>query len=250
VPLSIIQQARLRTALDHLPKDLTFLRLSILAIAKQDEDLLGCGEAETSTLVKALRKQADGASMGELARALAESLHSWIKEQAGHDEPWAGPIWFVEGTLRGCEMFGIDDALPPPPKPALGLQKTELEIPLGMKTKLYASGLELKNSEVQIIIGEVDEATYRGKLEAYAKYPPQNLPSPPHPREERDTQFRIGDAQGIKVTYINAGSGLPVMCNYELRLHEVFLMVGLFARKERGLDLRKYEPLIATIRCK
>ncbi|HEV8605632.1 MAG TPA: hypothetical protein VGQ99_09715 [Tepidisphaeraceae bacterium] len=243
-------QKKLTEALDRLPAEVEFLRGVILAISKQDQDLLGCGEADVTELEKALHEQGWGEDLGSRASEAAEGLREWAQKQADYEREWAGPIWFAEAFLRGFELFNVTAMPPARPKPVLGLRRTEMEFPKGMKVKLYAGGLELKNREARIIIGEQDEGFYQAALEGYAREWPANLPRPPHLREERNMIFRIGKASGIKVASFYIQSGLAVMINYLLRLDGVNLQIGIFANGKFGADLEKYEKMIGTIRAK
>ena len=78
------------TALDGLPAKLSYLRHAILAIGRQDQDLLGCGEADTAVLAKAIVVRAR--EEGFDANAEADALHDWLQQQAVHDAAWAGPV--------------------------------------------------------------------------------------------------------------------------------------------------------------
>ncbi len=99
------EKARLANALESLPEDLKYLRDPILAIAAEDQDLLGCGEADTTLLAEALQQQAASCPSG-FATAQAEELEKWLKSISATDEVWASPVWFVLAFLMGYDMFG------------------------------------------------------------------------------------------------------------------------------------------------
>src|SRR5260221_8815644 len=165
-PLAKRDLVRLTSALDRLPSEIAYLREPILAIAAQDQDLLGCGEADPTLLEEALRKYANADSGTFEPEIIADLLAQWTKSLARQNSLWAAPIWFVEGFLRGCEFTGLEQQPPAPrPKPILGLHHVALDAPKGMKTKLYNGGIELKNREAQIIVGELDDGSYRIRLE-------------------------------------------------------------------------------------
>ena len=103
--LRIKDKARLACALESLPDDLKYLRGPILAIADEDQGLLGCGEADTTLLAGALQQQAASHPSG-FAAAQAEELEEWLKGILNTDEAWATPVWFVLGFLAGYDMFG------------------------------------------------------------------------------------------------------------------------------------------------
>src|SRR5215472_4638470 len=110
---------RLSAALDDLPPEIAWLRDPILAISKQDQDLLGSGEADTNLLASALRQNSKG-SLEEEAATAADLLQGWIEGQEGNESAWAGPVWFVYGFLRGGQLFATDEEEPPatpPPTP-------------------------------------------------------------------------------------------------------------------------------------
>jgi hypothetical protein len=99
------EKARLACALESLPDDLKYLRGPILAIADEDQGLLGCGEADTTLLAGALQQQTASHPSG-FAAAQAEELEEWLKGILNTDEAWATPVWFVLGFLAGYDMFG------------------------------------------------------------------------------------------------------------------------------------------------
>ena len=99
------EKARLANALESLPEDLKYLRDPILAIADEDQDLLGCGEADTTLLAEALQQQAASRLSG-FATAQAEELEKWLKGISATDETWASPVWFVLAFMMGYDMFG------------------------------------------------------------------------------------------------------------------------------------------------
>jgi hypothetical protein len=104
--------ARLSAALQGLPAELEYLRKPILAIAKQDQDLLGSGEGDIRPLERSLRKVAKPGAIAGTATAHAEILHRWLTALPASDEAWAASLWFVEGCLRGFARFGADGFAP------------------------------------------------------------------------------------------------------------------------------------------
>src|SRR4051794_39213902 len=162
--LARADKAKLTAALDQLPESMAYLRAPILNIARQDQDLLGCGEADPTAIIKALRARAEGDFVES-----ADQLREWISSTfpAGEaNSPWAGPIWFVEGFVRGCDLFGADAGreIPEPPKPpkppAAGLKSIELDIPAAMKAKFYAGGVEVNDRNVKLFVIELEDHTY------------------------------------------------------------------------------------------
>jgi hypothetical protein len=99
-------KARLSAALEGLPPELAYLHKPILAIARQDQDLLGSGEADIGPIERSLRKVAKAGAIARTATAHADALHRWLTALPDCDGPWAGPIGFVEGVLRGYAQFG------------------------------------------------------------------------------------------------------------------------------------------------
>jgi len=245
---------RLEASLKGLPAELAYLRKPILAIADQNQDLLGCGEADIGELEKAV---------AERRRALpehsptddAELLHEWLAQQEADASSWAGPAWFIEGCLRGFDMFA---AAPAPvesrKRSASGLRRVEVDVPQGFRTKLYEGGMELGNREVQIIICELTDETYAIRREGYERSTePSFLASIRATHQvcdELDRNFRIGSAEGLRLTSRRAQSGLIAMCQYLLSVAGAKVEIGMFARGQRRADLTKYESIVASIRCR
>jgi hypothetical protein len=103
--LNRADKARLSKALTGLPPELAYLRKAILAIAKQDQDLLGSGEADIGPIQRSLRKVAKSGDIKRTAAGHAEMLHRWLIVLPDSDGTWAAPLWFVEGCLRGCALW-------------------------------------------------------------------------------------------------------------------------------------------------
>lgn len=251
--LSKRDRDHLSTALDDLPAEIKYLRDPILDLARQDRDLLGSGEADTNLLAKALRQNSKE-SLEEEAEAAAELLQRWIEGQKGNDSAWAGPVWFVEGFLRGGQLFGVEDEeVPAPTPPPLGLQRIEVDVPKGMKLKLYPAAIVMTNREVQIFVFEWDENNdqYVYKWGQWRSAPslPTHPPEirPPHLRDERQVNFKVGDTTGERRISRHVDSGLAVMCFTLLDLADVKVDVSMISRKELGFDLSKYEGLLTTI---
>jgi hypothetical protein len=247
--LNTKDKTRLNSALAKLPPEINYLREAIMKISMEDQDLLGSGEADIDPIFKAF-KAAILKFQGATASDHAHILRKWLKKMPHHTGKWAAPLWFVEGVLRGFEFFDIDlDSLPARPVPK-GLEKTELEVPLTMKTKLYVRGIELRERGVQIIIAEIDDDLFDGKLKAAISPPQTSFPKPPHLRDELVETFHIAQANGTKLITSHVESGLPIMVMYLLSLNDVKLEIWIFAKKERGSNIEKYESLLSSIRLK
>ena len=241
-------QNRLRAALDQLPPAIAYLRDPILAMAREDQELLTCGEADTDVIVEALRASA-GSNFSDHATRAADQLRQWLETQQEANSKWAGPAWFVEGFLRGCELFQADLNNPLPPRriPS-GLERVTLDIPEGMKSKLYARGLELTRRGVQIVVSELDEDDFKSHQEAYVRPLPGN--AGPHLRNEIHPPFQVGLGRGLKVITRHVESGLPVMIFYVLKFPTAYVQFAVFSKKMRGDNLEQYEPILASLRCK
>lgn len=96
---------RLKEALSGLPPEIAYLRRPILALAKEDQDLLGSGEGDIRSIERALRRNSKPGSIKIIAKYDAELLHGWLVSLPGHDGAWAAPAWFVEGVLRGSAIW-------------------------------------------------------------------------------------------------------------------------------------------------
>ncbi len=98
------EKAHLASALKSLPNDLMYLRDPILAIADEDQDLLGCGEVDTKLLAESIEQQADLQPSG-FATDQSKKLEKWLKSNTSKKDTWAGPVWFVMAFLMGYEIF-------------------------------------------------------------------------------------------------------------------------------------------------
>lgn len=96
---------RLAIALDGLPREIAYLRDPILAIAMQDQELLGSGEGDISPVERALERVAKPGEMKLVARAHADLLHDWLVSLPNQASVWAVPAGFVEGALRGIAAW-------------------------------------------------------------------------------------------------------------------------------------------------
>lgn len=101
-------KARLAKVLESLPDNVKYLRDPILAIAEEDQDMLGSGEVNTTSLVQSIEQQAASQPSG-FASAHAEELEEWSRGVATPEATWAGPLWFVQAFLMGYDMFGGEE---------------------------------------------------------------------------------------------------------------------------------------------
>ncbi len=243
-------KAKLKTALESMPAAIDWLRDPILDIAKQDQDLLSCGEADPTKLMRSLRQHAEDAP--DVFVDAADALREWMNAQGDVNAAWAGPIWFVEGFVRGCDMFGADaEALAePPPAPPLGLRTIELDLPTTMKHKFYTGGVELTDRNVQMFVIELDAGTYEVRRRGFEWPRPPGWPTAPHLREECDPAIRLGEARGVKITARHTASGLVGMAMYQLKLGSDHIEASIFAKKKTGCAIEPYEAILATLRRK
>lgn len=102
------EKARLASALKSLPQELKYLRDPILAIADENQDLLGCGEVDTTLLTKAIEHQVISQPKGFAAKHSKE-LKKWLKSNTSRNDKWAGPVWFVMAFLMGYDMYKDED---------------------------------------------------------------------------------------------------------------------------------------------
>jgi len=107
--LKVKEKARLANALKSLPEDLKYLREPILAIADEDQELLGSGVVDTPLLAEAIEKQA-ASQPSDFASDHTRQLKKWLKDIKKTDESWIGPVWFVMAFLMGYEMYRDEDA--------------------------------------------------------------------------------------------------------------------------------------------
>jgi hypothetical protein len=114
----------------------------------------------------------------------------------------------------------------------------------------------MTNREVQIFVFEWDEENFQyvykwGQWRSASSLPTQPLEfRPPHLRDERDVNFKLGNTTGERRISRHVDSGLAVMCFTLLDLPDVKVDVSMLSRKPLGFDLSKYEGLFATIRRK
>lgn len=103
------EKARLARTLKSLPEDLKYLRDPILAIADEDQDLLGSGGVDTTLLAEAIENQAELQQSG-FATNHSKKLEKWFKSNASKNDKWAGPVWFVMAFLMGYDLYKDEDA--------------------------------------------------------------------------------------------------------------------------------------------
>jgi len=102
-------KSRLSRELKSLPEELRYLREPILAIADEDQELLGSGVVDTPLLAEAIEKQA-ASQPSDFASDHAGQLRKWLKGITKTDEPWIGPVWFVMAFLVGYDVYKDEGA--------------------------------------------------------------------------------------------------------------------------------------------
>lgn len=103
------KRTRLVKAFATLPMELLHLREAILAIADQDQSLLGSGDGDLTVLDECMRKVASSEPIGTRAERDADRLRQWLETVPGSQSSWAGPLWFIEGSLRGMAIWAEED---------------------------------------------------------------------------------------------------------------------------------------------
>ena len=98
------EKRRLAKALEALPEELMYLRDPILAMADEDQEMLGCGDVDTGLLAEAFQRQA--VSHPGSAAVRAEELKQWLLGFSNPEAAWARPIWFAQGFLMGYHVYG------------------------------------------------------------------------------------------------------------------------------------------------
>jgi hypothetical protein len=250
VGLNKRQKQQLAATIAGLPAPIAQLREVILLAAEQDQELLGAGECEPELMDAIVAAGGDSVSTIH-SEETADLLGNWLEGLAVKEKPWLAPAWFIEGVLRGISMFGKGgEVATKPPKIRWGLQQVEMEIPPGMKTKVYNCGIELKKRGVQIIVGESTE------LEWEIRFPKRNAPplaqwaQVPHLRSEIRWDLSIGCWNVCRTITRHAETSLPVMCQYFLTSSNVKIEASIFSKKTNGSDLLQHESILATIRPK
>jgi len=227
-----------------LPQSLAYLRDSVLDIATQNQDMLGCGEADTKVFERAWSQQA-----GHDADLDADALQEW-SEQFGRDELWLGPVWFVVGLLRGTSMYGANvgddddddepDDLPP---------RISLTVPEGMKGKQSQYGWEIHDRSVVIGVTPLDREIFRQMATQYAKAGDMRLPNGAKMTNEVTDPFTVGHAAGTRVVQTLHGNAAPFSACYLLQVPGGYVNVQIVAKgSKKGIDLAKLEPMLATVR--
>jgi hypothetical protein len=174
-----------------------------------------------------------------------------LEEVPGTDRPWAAPLWFVQGFLSMTGELHSTELVKIETPPSEGLERTTIEVPAGMKVKLWKSGIELTDRKVRAFVIEHDEDAYAVRMEgllrqASPNWPPPGFPRPPH-IQELDSDFAVGNLRGVRLTTRHNESSLIVMRNYLGRVGKVPLEVSLIAKKPTGDELETYEKFLRTL---
>jgi hypothetical protein len=245
------EKALLRAALQALPGSLAYLRRPILAIAEEDQDMLGSGEVDMAAIAKAVRQRSK--ELGEQYDGVEDSasLRKWLEQVPNSSERWCRPAWFVAGVLLASgHILSSPEELDELPKPEPGLRRIEVPVPPGMKSKLYAGGIELRERAAEVFVMEMDEEAYRIGLTGIRQGPVSGWPRNPDHRDELNEDFVSGEVRGVRKMTLEKESGCVVMSVYLLRVGPEEVQVSIFSRGKRGVDLDRWERWIGTIRPK
>jgi hypothetical protein len=99
-------RAHLMKALASLPRALVYLREPILSLARQDQDLLGCGEADTTQLTMAIKIETT-TRRSPFTVADAQELMRWLNARDDSAGAWTAPIQFAHAFLLGYDAFRL-----------------------------------------------------------------------------------------------------------------------------------------------
>ena len=69
---------------------------------------MGSGQVDLHMIEQALRKVAKSGVIASTVTAHADVLHDWLTTLPDQNAAWVQPVWFIEGILRRCGLFGVD----------------------------------------------------------------------------------------------------------------------------------------------
>lgn len=235
--------------LDDLPEALAYLREPAKDIAAQDVELLGCGGADLTTFENALRAEMAGLSTGEAELRCSQHLQvlqDWLSRQESQDDPYILALHFLVGALAAAyevvSPFDDDaDRLAPPFRP----RTAAVDLPQQFSSTQRAENTVFTDGEVEFVIREIDEKSYRNLTEEFSR-PRRKSTTSDGATIYPQSKISLSNANGTK-NVVEIGDQQPRKeVTYFLEFQDSFAMVRLTLP---GVDLneRELEPMLDSI---
>ena len=246
---------KLTAALETLPAELRYLRTSILSIAKQNQDLLGCGGGDCSVFDDAWKQEAancDPSEAVDKAASHAEALQEWASKFGNETSVWLAPVWFLTGYFQGPAFGGVIESQDPvefEPSTVVAI-----DIPQGFYSNEIAKGWSFGDEYVFMILLAIRDTVLEQLKREMCERVSQSSAELDHESTLReghsrfcDPSFRQGDAAGLR--YLEClEAGRASSARYFLSVPGGSVQLFMNSRSEEGFEWKRYEPLIESIR--
>ena len=254
--LSSARMKKLTAAMQTLPAQLQYLKPSILSLATQDQDLLGCGESDCSVFDAAWKQESAGCEPGadmDLAASHLEALQEWASKAGDENSAWLGPVWFLTGSFQApafgdsCGKQATDEPDPP------GI--VAVDIPHNFSSRDIGNGWSITDDRVWIILQSICQTDFQqmnAGLIARASESPlalidESLISEGH-THHCDASFTQYGASGVRYRETVDSSGVTFAARYCLSVPGGNVQLLISSATDDGFDPAEYEPLIKSIR--
>lgn len=253
--LSLSRTKKLTEALNTLPVEIQYLRVPILSIAQQDQDLLGCGECDWSVFEAAWKQRAaglDNSDASDLAIAHNQALQDWAANAGDQSSVWLGPVWFLIGLSFGPAFSQV-----PPTNPVVIPDlnaKLLVDIPPNLDFQDIGDGISLRDNVVSILAFPVSEADFdslKNDMVSRASMSSAECVKESLLREGHshacDDAFRLQRVSGVRYLEIVESSKKVFAARYFLSVPGGHAQVLLNSLTDDGLDIETYNSLIDSI---
>ena len=235
------------TLFDDLPKALAYLKPPAEDIANQDQDLIGCGEVDTTAFDTAIRNEMAALAPGDADILCAEHLsilNAWLKNHDRQDDPHVSALTVISALFSSAhEILNLapDDEEAERLAPKFQPRLATIVLPDEFTINRFNHDIVASNGSIELVVREIDEKSFASLSQQFAS-PRRKTTTPDGTVIYPQSSFSLDDSAGTKneTEYKSTKEA-----TYLLQSSLWLAMVRL--RLPHGIDVSPYEAALNSI---
>ena len=235
------------TLLADLPKALAYLKQPAEDIANQDQDLIGCGELDTTAFETAIRNE-----MATLAPADADvrcaehlgKLNAWLKDCGRQDDPHFAALQIISALFSATH-----EILNPPPDdeederlaPEFQPRLATIALPDEFTINRSEEDIVASDGPVELLVREIDGKSFASLSQEFSS-PRRKTTTPDGTVVYPQASLSLDNSAGTKSVTEHEST---TETTYLLQSSHWFAMVRLTV--PRGTEVSEYESALNSI---
>jgi hypothetical protein len=162
------------TILDDLPKVLAYLRQPAEDIANQDQDLIGCGEVDTTAFENAIRNEVAALTPADADILCAEHLkilNAWLKDSDRHDDQHFSALTVISALFSAAHEIlnpAPDDEEAERLAPTFQPRLATISLPDEFTINRFNHHIVASNGPIELVVREIDEKSFASMSQQFA----------------------------------------------------------------------------------